>query len=54
MGQTMIVSTHDMRLVAEVFPRTVILDAGRVTADGPSDLLLADDQLLAEHGLEAP
>jgi cobalt/nickel transport system ATP-binding protein len=54
MGQTMIVSTHDMRLVAEVFPRTVILDDGRLVADGPTARLLSDEQLLAGHGREAP
>jgi len=54
MGQTMIVSTHDMRLVAEVFPRTIVLDEGRVAADGPTGELLADEKLLQAHGLEAP
>ena len=29
--------THDMRLVAEVFPRTVVMDDGRIVADGPTD-----------------
>ena len=43
-----------MRLVAEVFPRTVVVDGGRVVADGPTELLLADDALLAAHGLERP
>ncbi len=52
--QTMIVSTHDMRMVAEVFPRAVILDAGRVVHDGSSDELLRDAALLERHGLEAP
>jgi len=50
--QTMRAATHDMRLVAEVFPRTVILDEGRVVADGPTDELLADERLLEAHGLE--
>jgi cobalt/nickel transport system ATP-binding protein len=54
MSQTMIVSTHDMRLVAEVFPRTVILDGGRLIADGPTAELMADQELLTTHGLEAP
>jgi cobalt/nickel transport system ATP-binding protein len=49
--QTMLVATHDMRLVAEVFPRTVILDGGWVVADGPTEELLADEQLLEAHGL---
>ena len=52
--QTMIVSTHDMRLVAEVFPRVVVMDEGRIVADGPTDALLADDALLRLHGLERP
>jgi energy-coupling factor transporter ATP-binding protein EcfA2 len=51
---TMLVSTHDMRLVQELFPRTVILDEGRVVADGSTAELLADTALLEAHGLEAP
>jgi cobalt transport protein ATP-binding subunit len=54
LAQTLVVSSHDMRLVAEVFPRTVVVDGGRVVADGPTELLLADDALLAAHGLERP
>jgi len=54
LAQTMLVSTHDMRLVAEVFPRPVVHDDGAVVADGPTDLILADTTLLEAHGLEAP
>jgi len=50
--QTMLVATHDMQLVAQVFPRTVVLDGGWVVADGPTDELLADERLLEAHGLE--
>jgi energy-coupling factor transporter ATP-binding protein EcfA2 len=50
----MLVSTHDMRLVAEVFPRIVVMDDGRIVADGPTDAILADDRLLEAHGLERP
>ncbi|WP_322795000.1 energy-coupling factor ABC transporter ATP-binding protein [Tepidiforma sp.] len=52
--QTLVVSTHDMKLVAEVFPRTVIIDAGRIVADGPTTEILADGPLLEAHGLELP
>jgi cobalt/nickel transport system ATP-binding protein len=54
LSQTLLVSTHDMRLVREVFPRMVIMDEGLVVADGPTESLLADDALLHAHGLERP
>ncbi|HMO58794.1 MAG TPA: ABC transporter ATP-binding protein [Roseiflexaceae bacterium] len=52
--QAMIVSTHDMRLVRDVFPRMVVLAQGRIAADGRSADLLTDTALLEEYGLEAP
>lgn len=52
--QTMLVASHDMRMVAELFPRTVVMDQGRVVADGPTDRLMQDDALLEAHGLERP
>jgi len=52
--ETMLVSTHDMRLVADVFPRTVIVDGGLIVADGPTAEALSDSVLLEEHGLESP
>lgn len=50
--QTMLVATHDIRMVLELFPRAVVMDAGQVVADGPSADLLADAALLEAHGLE--
>jgi energy-coupling factor transporter ATP-binding protein EcfA2 len=54
LSQTVLVSTHDMRLVAEIFPRTIVMDGGSIVADGPTDAILADDALLEAHGLERP
>ena len=51
---TMLVSTHDMLMVRELFPRMVIMDEGRVVADGPTEELMNDDALLEAHGLERP
>lgn len=51
---TMLASTHDMRLVREVFPRMIILDEGRVVADGSTEALMDDIHLLEAHGLEKP
>ena len=43
-----------MRLVAEVFDRAVVMDGGRIVADGPTSDILADEPLLDAHGLERP
>jgi energy-coupling factor transporter ATP-binding protein EcfA2 len=51
---TMLISTHDMLLVREIFPRMIILDEGRVVADGPTQSLMDDTLFLEAHGLERP
>jgi cobalt/nickel transport system ATP-binding protein len=51
---TMLVSTHDMLMVRELFSRTIIMDEGRVVADGPTPALMGDVALLEAHGLERP
>jgi cobalt/nickel transport system ATP-binding protein len=51
---TMLVSTHDMALVNELFKRIVIMDEGRIVADGDTQVLMADEALLQAHGLEKP
>lgn len=51
---TMLVSTHDLLMVQELFPRMVIMDEGRVAADGPIEQLMGDRALLEAHGLEKP
>jgi len=50
--QTMLASTHDLPLVRELFPRTVIMDQGRIVADGATKTILDDSTLLEAHGLE--
>lgn len=52
--QAMLVATHDMRLVAELFPRVILMDQGRIVADGPAHQILRDEALLEAHGLEPP
>ncbi len=51
---TMLIATHDMRLAAALCSRTLIIDEGRIVADGPTATLLRDDALLEQHGLESP
>ncbi|MCA1569396.1 MAG: energy-coupling factor ABC transporter ATP-binding protein [Chloroflexi bacterium] len=54
LSQTVIVATHDMRLVADVLPRTIVMDEGLVVADGTTAEILGDAALLERHGLERP
>lgn len=51
---TMLVSSHDMLMVRELFPRMIIMDEGHVVADGETAVLLSDVHLLEQHGLERP
>jgi cobalt transport protein ATP-binding subunit len=51
LSQTLLISTHDLPLVADVCTRAVVLNAGTIAYDGPSGQLLGDAELLAEYGL---
>jgi cobalt/nickel transport system ATP-binding protein len=52
--ETLLVSTHDLAMVAEAIPRMIILDEGQIVADGPSVEILEDETMLLAHGLEKP
>jgi cobalt/nickel transport system ATP-binding protein len=52
--QTILVASHDMRLVWDLCSRTVILDGGRLVSEGPTTALLQDEALMERHGLEVP
>ena len=49
---TILVATHDLAMVADLLPRSVLLDQGEVVADAPTADLLNDAELLGAHGLE--
>ena len=51
---TMIVVTHDLPYAAQLCDRAVIVDDGRVVADGAILDVLADAETLARHRLELP
>jgi cobalt/nickel transport system ATP-binding protein len=51
---TMLMVTHDLPYALQLCPRSVVVDGGRVVADGPTRDLLADQDLLGRHRLELP
>jgi len=50
-GEAMLLATHDLEMVGELCERVVLLDEGRVAADGPASQILGDTALLRSHGL---
>jgi cobalt/nickel transport system ATP-binding protein len=51
---TLISVTHDLPYALETCPRSVIMDGGRIVADGATSEILGDRALLAAHRLELP
>jgi cobalt/nickel transport system ATP-binding protein len=51
---TMLMVTHDLPYAMQLCPRSVILDGGRIAADGLTADLLTDAELLQRHRLELP
>jgi cobalt/nickel transport system ATP-binding protein len=51
---TLLIATHDLDFVLDCCPRTLVLDAGRLAADGPTAELLSKSELMESHGLEVP
>jgi cobalt/nickel transport system ATP-binding protein len=48
---TALIATHDLDLARQICPRTVVMHAGRVAADGPTAQVLDDEPLLEHCGL---
>ena len=49
-----VIATHDLELVVEHCTRAILINSGRIIADGPPVTLLADEDLMLAHGLERP
>ena len=53
-GTTVVAVSHDMALVADIADRIVVLDAGRVVADGLPRTVLSDRALASSTRLTPP
>ncbi len=51
---TKIIASHDLELIRETSERTIVLDGGRIVADGATRSVLGDASLMEAHGLEVP
>jgi cobalt/nickel transport system ATP-binding protein len=51
---TLIIATHDLELVLDVCSRTVLMDRGKIWAEGETRPMLANAELMEKHGLEVP
>jgi cobalt/nickel transport system ATP-binding protein len=54
MDQAMLIASHDLELVLELCARVIVLDEGRICAEGPARDVLGDAALMAAHGQEVP
>jgi energy-coupling factor transport system ATP-binding protein len=53
-GHTIILITHDMRVIAEFTRRCIVLREGGIAADGPTREVLADFDMLEKNRLRPP
>jgi cobalt/nickel transport system ATP-binding protein len=51
---TKLIASHDLELILATCARAVVLDRGRIVADGPVRKVLGDQALMEAHGLEVP
>ena len=53
-GGTQIIAAHDLGFILDRCRRVLVLDRGRLVADGAANEVLADAALMEAHGLEVP
>lgn len=54
LGGTRLIASHDLEWVLRACGRVLVLDHGRLVADGSPATVLADPTLMEAHGLEVP
>jgi cobalt/nickel transport system ATP-binding protein len=52
--QAMLISSHDLEFILEVCDRVLVIDGGRLVADGPAAAVMGQADWMESHGLEKP
>ena len=54
LSQTKLITSHDLDMILDTCERVILLDRGRIVADGPADEILRNRELLEAHRMELP
>lgn len=54
LDHTMLMVSHDLPFALRLCPRSIVLNGGRVVADGPTEDILSDEALMRANRLELP
>ena len=54
MDQAMLIASHDLELLLDLCARVIVLDGGRICAEGSARDVLGNAALMAAHGQEVP
>jgi len=49
-----IIATHDLEFAVDLCSRSIVLDQGAIVAEGPTEQVLSNEELMLKHGLERP
>ena len=54
LNKTMLIASHDLDMILDTCSRVILLDCGKVIADGKAEDILRNRELLEAHSLELP
>ncbi|MBQ6388746.1 MAG: ABC transporter ATP-binding protein [Mogibacterium sp.] len=54
LGQTKLITSHDLDMILETCDRVILISNGKIVADGPAEEILSDRELLEANRMELP
>ncbi len=52
--ETLVIASHDLEFLLETCERTILLNNGKICADGKSRTVMGNESLMNSHGFEKP